>query len=295
MALYLVATPIGNLEDITLRALRILREVPVIAAEDTRAATVLLRHHGIATPVISYHDVNKRTKLPHLLARLELGDVALISEAGTPGINDPGYELVVAAATAGIAVVPVPGPSAPIAALTASGLPTDSFVYAGFLPRKSGERRRALQAAAGIPRTLIFFEAPHRLKESLADLLDVLGDRPIAVCRELTKLHEEIFRGSVSDAIRHFGDPRGEFVLVVGGAPETPAGNEMIDSLIDAGIRAGTPPARLAAEIAAETGEKRRTVYRRLLDRLAGGPKGMAESVTKAGPKPVAEDPKENP
>ncbi|MFN8533205.1 MAG: 16S rRNA (cytidine(1402)-2'-O)-methyltransferase [Dehalococcoidia bacterium] len=265
MTLYLVATPIGNLEDITLRALRILGETPLIAAEDTRAARVLLRHHGIATRVTSYHDVNKRSKLPVMLARLREGDLALISEAGTPGINDPGYELVVAAAAEGIAVTAVPGPSAPLAALAVSGLPADRFVYEGFLPRKRGERRRALQALADDRRTLILLEAPHRLRESLDDVLTVLGNRKIAVCRELTKLHEEVFRGDVTGAIAHFSQPRGEIVLVIGGASGGPDGGA-VAGLIAEGLAQGTPPARLAAAIASQTGERRQTVYQAILD-----------------------------
>ncbi|GIW05340.1 MAG: ribosomal RNA small subunit methyltransferase I [Dehalococcoidia bacterium] len=285
MALYLVATPIGNLEDITLRALRTLREVPLIAAEDTRSARVLLRHYGITTPVTSYHDVNKRSKLPALLAKLREGDLALISEAGTPGINDPGYELVVAAAAEGIAVVPVPGPSAPLAALTVSGLPADRFVYEGFLPRKSGERRRALRALASEPRTIVVLEAPHRLRESLTDVLAELGNRAIAVCRELTKLHEEVFRGDVVGALAHFTAPRGEFVLVLGGAP-TAQEAAPIDALIAAGLAAGTPPARLAAEIASVSGARRRDVYRAMLARDGG---------TSDREKKIATDPTENP
>jgi 16S rRNA (cytidine1402-2'-O)-methyltransferase len=266
MALYLVATPIGNLDDITLRALRILREVPLIAAEDTRTARRLLQHYGITTPVTSYHEQNKRTKLPFLLARLREGDVALMSEAGTPGINDPGYELVVAAATAGVPVVPVPGPSAPLAALIVSGLPTDRFVYEGFLPRRRSERQRRLAALASEPRTLVFLEAPHRLQETLEDLELSFGNRPLAVCRELTKRHEEVFRGDIASARAHFREPRGEFVLVVAGAPPTPA-TELVAHAIDQGLEAGLPATRLAAAVAAATGASRRAVYQEILER----------------------------
>lgn len=269
MALYLVATPIGNLEDITLRALRVLREAPLIAAEDTRRARVLLQHYGITTPVTSYHDGNKRRKLPTLLAALREHDVAVISEAGTPGINDPGYELVVAAAAAGIAVVPIPGPSAPVAALIVSGLPTDRFVYEGFLPRKAGERRRALRALASEPRTIVLLEAPHRLRASLTDLLAELGNRPIAVCRELTKLHEEVYRGDIAGALDHFTAPRGEFVLVVSGTHGA-AGAAPLDQWVSAGLAAGMAPARLAAEVAAASGARRREVYRAILARSRG-------------------------
>ncbi|MCS6802640.1 MAG: 16S rRNA (cytidine(1402)-2'-O)-methyltransferase [Chloroflexota bacterium] len=269
MTLYLVATPIGNLEDITLRALRILREVPLIAAEDTRRARVLLQHYGIPTPVTSYHDVNKRSKLPALLAKLREGDLALISEAGMPAINDPGYELVAAAAAAGIPVVPIPGPSAPIAALAVSGLPSDRFVYEGFLPRKAGERRQALRALARERRTIVLLEAPHRLRDSLTDLLAELGNRPIAVCRELTKLHEEIYRGDVAGALAHFTAPRGEFVLVLAGASSA-APDIPLDDQIAAGLAAGIPPARLAAALAAASGARRQEVYRAILAQSPG-------------------------
>jgi len=218
--LYVVGTPIGNLEDITLRALRVLREVALIAAEDTRTARKLLARYDISTPLISYFEHNKLARLDRVLAALEKGDVALISEAGMPGISDPGYELIRAVLAAGMEVVPVPGPSAPIVALVASGLPTDRFLYLGFLPRRRAERRRLLQSVAGEPGTLLAFEAPHRLRAALDDLLDVLGDRPLAVCRELTKLHEEVWRGTVAKAVEHFAAqaPRGEFTLVIGGA-----------------------------------------------------------------------------
>jgi 16S rRNA (cytidine1402-2'-O)-methyltransferase len=220
--LYLVGTPIGNLEDITLRALRILKKVTLIAAEDTRRARILARRYEIETPVTSYFEGNKLTKLETVLGALGTGDVALISEAGMPGLSDPGYELIRAAIERGYPVVPIPGPSAPVTALVASGLPSDSFLYLGFLPRRRSERYRLLVKVAQEWRTLITFEAPHRLRASLADVEAVLGDRPLAVCRELTKLHEEVWRGSVSEARAHFDEvePRGEFTLVIGGAPE---------------------------------------------------------------------------
>lgn len=215
----MVSTPIGNLEDVTLRALRLLREVDLVAAEDTRKARLLMSKHGFKNRVTSYHEVNKRSKLPHLLKLLEEGiDIALISEAGTPGINDPGYELVAACIHSGIPVTPVPGPSAIVTALVVSGLPTDSFIYAGYLPRRTGERRRYLGTLKAVPQTMICLEAPHRLGAALGDLFEVMGDRKIAVCRELTKLHEEVFRGTISQARQHFSEPRGEFTLVVEGA-----------------------------------------------------------------------------
>lgn len=218
--LYVVATPIGHLEDITLRALRLLREVSLIAAEDTRTARKLLARYDIATPVISYFEHSKLARLERVLAALEEGDVALISEAGMPGVSDPGYELIRAALAAGVEVVPVPGPSAVLAALVVSGLPTERFLYLGFLPRRRAERRKLLQGVAGEPGTLLLFEAPHRVQAALADLLDILGDRPLAVCRELTKLHEEVWRGTLATAVAYFAThpPRGEFTLVIGGA-----------------------------------------------------------------------------
>jgi 16S rRNA (cytidine1402-2'-O)-methyltransferase len=220
--LYVVGTPIGNLEDISLRALRILSEVDLIAAEDTRKTRKLLTHFKIETPLTSYHQHSKLTKLEELFSTLQYKDVALVSEAGMPGLSDPGYELIKAAIARGIPVVPVPGPSALITALVVSGLPTDSFLYLGFLPRRQKERRQLLASLAGERRTLVAFEAPHRLFASLADLKDVLGDRRIALARELTKVHEEVWRGSVSQALAHFEEnpPRGEFTLVIEGARE---------------------------------------------------------------------------
>ncbi len=217
--LYLVSTPIGNLEDITLRGLRILREVSLIAAEDTRHTKRLLAHYDIQTPSISYHEHNKLTRLHTILAALANSDVALVSDAGTPALSDPGFELVQACLAANFSVSPIPGPSAPIAALVASGLPTDRFFYLGFLPRKSSERRTFLKTVASISATLICFEAPHRLLETLKDLLLVLGDRQIVAARELTKLYEELVRTKISQALEHFKNqaPRGEFTLVIEG------------------------------------------------------------------------------
>ena len=218
--LYVVATPIGNLEDITLRALRIMREVNLIAAEDTRKTRRLLAAYEIKTPMTSYHEHNKLTKLDYILNCLENGDVALVSSAGMPGISDPGYELIIAAHQRNIPVVPVPGASAVMTALAVSGLPTDRFIYLGFLPGKGAERRRRLESVAGETGTVIAFEAPHRLKAALKDMLLVLGDREVAVCRELTKIHEEVFRGTVSQAVARFTEPRGEFTLVIAGEQE---------------------------------------------------------------------------
>ena len=218
--LYIVATPIGNLEDITLRALRTLREVSLIAAEDTRKTKRLLTKYGIKTPLTSYYEHNKLTKLDYILKHLEEGDIALVSEAGTPGINDPGYELVQEAIKHSARIVPIPGPSAVITALIVSGLPTDKFVYSGFLPNRAASRRKTLESMSEEPGTLIMLEAPHRITKSLQDIRAVLGNRLIAVCRELTKIHEEVFRGTVDEAIAHFLIPKGEFTIVIEGKQE---------------------------------------------------------------------------
>ena len=215
--LYVIATPIGNLEDISLRALRLLQEVKLIAAEDTRTTRHLLNAHNIKTPLTSYHEHSKRAKLDYLLNYLEKEDLALVSEAGMPGLSDPGYKLIVAAIERGISVVPIPGASAVITALVVSGLPTDQFIYLGFLPRRKGQRQRLLSSIVDEPRTIVAFETPHRLREALSDIEEILGNRRLSVCRELTKVHEEIFRGRVSQAREHFAEPRGEFTLVIEG------------------------------------------------------------------------------
>jgi 16S rRNA (cytidine1402-2'-O)-methyltransferase len=215
--LYVIATPIGNLEDISLRALRLLREVKLVAAEDTRTTRHLLNAHDIKTPLTSYHEHSKRAKLDYLLDYLERQDLALVSEAGSPGLSDPGYDLIVAAIERGVSVVPVPGASAVISALAVSGLPTDQFIYIGFLPRRKGQRQRTLRSVTEEPRTIVAFETPHRLGEALADIEAILGNRRISVCRELTKVHEEIFRGRVSQSREYFVEPRGEFTLVIEG------------------------------------------------------------------------------
>jgi 16S rRNA (cytidine1402-2'-O)-methyltransferase len=216
-ALYVIATPIGNLEDISLRALRLLREVKLIAAEDTRTTRRLLNAYDIKTPLTSYHEHSKRAKLDYLLGYLEEEDLALVSEAGMPGLSDPGYELIVAAIGRGISVVPIPGASAVVTALVVSGLPTDQFLYLGFLPRRQGQRQRLLSSIVDEPRSIVAFETRHRIREALSDIEETLGDRRLSVCRELTKVHEEIFRGSVSQAKEHFAEPRGEFSIVIEG------------------------------------------------------------------------------
>ena len=217
--LYLVATPIGNLEDMSARAIRVLREASLIAAEDTRHTGKLLKHFQIETQLTSYFEHNKLNKLDFILEKLSTGDIALVSDAGTPAINDPGYELVQAALASNYDVVPVPGPSAPIAAVTVSGLPTDSFLYLGYLPQKTSERHKRLQEVEGQPFTLIFLESPYRIVESLEDILSILGDRRICVAREMTKMFEEYWRGNAKGAVEYFKSQpaRGEFTLVVAG------------------------------------------------------------------------------
>jgi len=262
--LYVVATPIGNLEDISQRALRTLREVKFIAAEDTRKTRRLLTTYDIKTPMTSYHEHNKRTKLDYILGCLGDGDVALVSEAGTPGMSDPGYELIVAANQRGIPVVPIPGPSAVITALVISGLPTDRFTYIGFLPRKANARQRLLQSVAYEYGTIVILESPHRLLAALNDILLILGDRKVAVCRELTKIHEEVFRGTISQAIKHFTEPRGEFTLVIEGKREKdkPQLTEDIERQLYYMYRSGVTAKEATAKVAGETGLSRKELYR---------------------------------
>ncbi len=263
-ALYIVATPIGNLEDITLRALRVLREAGLIAAEDTRKTRHLLSHYGIKTPLTSYYEHNKRSKLPLLLDHLQRHDIALVSEAGTPGVSDPGYEIILAAIQRGIPVIPVPGPSAIVVALVVSGLPTDRFTYLGFLPRKQSDRVRLLKSVEGEGHTLVAFEAPHRLANSLADMADVLGDRRIAVVREATKLHEEVFRGKITEAMAHFQKPRGEHTLVIEGKRESAeAGltSEVVDQIRRLQSQ-GVTAKQAMPMLAQSTGLSRKELYR---------------------------------
>jgi len=216
--LYLCATPIGNLEDISLRALRILKEVDLIAAEDTRRTRKLLTHYAIHTPLISYHEHNKHTKGEYILNVLSEGkQVALVTDAGLPGISDPGEEIVKLSLSYGIKIVPVPGPSASLTALVVSGLEAKTFCFEGFLPSTTGARIKRLDILKNEKRTLIFYEAPHRLQKTLGQLLAALGDRRLAVARELTKIHEEIWRGRLSEALAYFKKPRGEFTLIVEG------------------------------------------------------------------------------
>lgn len=264
--LYIVATPIGNLEDITLRALRILREVRLIAAEDTRTARKLLSRYDIRTPTTSYFTHNEVLKTPYILEQLAAGDVALISEAGTPGVSDPGAELVRAVIAAGYPVVAIPGPSAVPTAMAVSGFPADRFVFLGFLPRRSKERRALLAQVAALPWTVVFFEAPHRVLESLEDVEAVLGDRPAVAARELTKMHEQVQRGTLSElrAALVAGDTRGEFTFVVAGAPapERPAwSREAVAEVLRERLREGIPARQAAREVARAAGWKARDVY----------------------------------
>jgi 16S rRNA (cytidine1402-2'-O)-methyltransferase len=264
--LYLVATPIGNLEDMSPRAVRILRESILIAAEDTRHTGTLLKHFNIDTQLTSYFEHNKLNKLDYILDKLNQGDVALVSDAGTPAINDPGYELVKAALAASFDVLPVPGPSAPISALTVSGLPTDSFLYLGYLPHKAGERRSKLKEVSEQPYTLIFFETPHRITDSLEDILTELGNRRICVAREMTKLYEEYWRGDVNGALEHFKskEPRGEFTLVIEGKKKeerTAWTEEELAKAIKKELKAGKPAKEISAELAEQSGWNKKEIY----------------------------------
>lgn len=271
--LFVVATPLGNLEDLSPRALRTLREAGLIACEDTRRTGSLLRANGLATPLTSFFEHNERWKGERVLAALERGlDVALVSDAGTPGISDPGYRLVRDARARGLEVIPIPGPSAVIAALSVSGLPTDRFLFVGFLPRRAGPRRAALQLLRGEPATLVFYESPLRALDALADMRATLGDREAFLCREATKLHEEYRRGTLSALERALGargTPKGELVLVVAGAAQEQRPGEAGDAELLAEFaelaERGLTRREAAKRIAARTGLSARDVYRRLL------------------------------
>lgn len=264
--LYLVSTPLGNLEDLSPRAERILREVTLIAAENTRHSGAALKRLNIDTPLCSYFEHNKIQKIDTILNALTKGDAALISDAGTPTINDPGYELVRAALAAGFDVRPIPGPSAPIVALSVSGLPTDSFLYLGYLPHKSSQRRKRLEEVAQQPYTLIFLETPHRLIDSLADIRSVLGERQICVAREMTKLYEEYWRGDLSGALDYFQskEPRGEFTFVIAGKISQ-AEKQWTESELRAAIEEALQTKKSAKEISAalaeQSGWNKREVY----------------------------------
>ena len=266
--LYLVATPIGNLADVTHRALDILRNVALIACEDTRHTRKLLQHYGITTKTISYHEHNEQQRARELVQKLQEGDdVAVVSDAGTPSISDPGFRLVRAAIENDVPVVPVPGPSALISALIAAGLPTDEFFFGGFLPAKSNARRARFTELRSVPGTLVFYEEPHRLSETLKDALEVLGEREAVVARELTKLHEEIKRGRLSELAGHYSteEPRGEIVLLIDrNVLEEIATNESVADLVDQFERDGLDHRAALKKAARELGLSRAEAYRRL-------------------------------
>ena len=264
--LYIVATPIGNLEDITLRALRVLKEVDVIAAEDTRHTQILLSHHDIHTPLTSYHEHNEKTKAQDLVARLARGqNIALVSDAGTPAISDPGFRLVVQAIRAGVRIIPIPGASALTAVLSATGLPTDRFVFEGFLPAKKKQRRERLQILRDEIRTLIFYEAPHRLRDALEDIHELLGNREAVLAREVSKIHEEFLRGPISELVRGLGggDVRGEVTLIISGsAGESRANEDLLKAEIRELKRKGLRVKEIAEVLGEKFGYPKKDIYR---------------------------------
>ena len=265
--LYIVGTPIGNLEDMTVRAVRILQTVDLIAAEDTRHTGKLLHHFQIKTPQISYHEHNRMIRVPELVAKLQQGlAIALVSDAGMPGISDPGYELVKACAEEGFTVVPIPGASAVIAALSASGLPSDRFIFEGFLPAKSQARRTHLESLQSESRTIVFYESPHRLRATLQDLADLLGgDRKITLARELTKLHEEFWRGTTAEAIELHTkrEPQGEYTIVVAGAEAVKVvlSESALRSELQTLLNQGLSRSDASRQLAQQTSLPRRQIY----------------------------------
>jgi len=267
--LYVVATPIGNLEDVTYRAIRVLGEADLIACEDTRQTRKLLDHYGIHKPTISYHEHNEMERAAELAARLVAGSViALVSDSGMPLVSDPGYRLVRAAIDNGIPVRPVPGASAALTALAASGLPSDSFHFVGFLPPKSGQRARTLEALAQEEGTLILYEAPHRILETLEAIQQTLGPRPVVVARELTKIHEEFLRGTAAEIraqLAQRDSVKGEITVLIGRALAPPPDDSPVDEAVDALVREGTPRMDAIKEVARRRGLSKREVYRQLL------------------------------
>jgi len=268
--LFLVATPIGNLEDITLRALRILGEVKLIAAEDTRHTKGLLNHFKISTPMTSYFEHNKLQKLDLILNTLESGDVALVSDAGTPTINDPGFELVKATLDSGYQVSPVPGPSSPIAALSASGLPTHGFVYLGYMPRKNTERKKLLGKFQSIPYTLVFLESPNRIIQSLQVISAEMPNRQLTVAREITKKFEEFARGRAAELLEKFAEtPKGEIVLLIEGADDKNGPEQQVvdlDAMIIKALEDNSPLKEMSSKLAADTGLEKKKIYQRALE-----------------------------
>jgi len=267
--LYVVATPIGNLEDITYRAVRLLGEADAIACEDTRQTRKLLDHYGIRKPTVSYHEHNEAERSGELVERLLAGEtIALVSDAGVPLVSDPGYRLVKAAVEAGIPVEPIPGPSAALAALSASGLPTDAFHFGGFLPAKPGQRAKALEALADEPATLIFYEAPHRIIEALEAVEQVLGARPVVVARELTKIHEEFLRGTPGEVRAQLASReavKGEITLLIGKATAPAADATPVEEAVESLLRNGTPRMDAIKQVARQRGLSKRQVYERLV------------------------------
>lgn len=266
--LYVVATPIGNLADITLRALDVLKRADLVACEDTRVTGKLLQHYGIRAPLLRYDDHSSDAARAALLERLRAGErIALVSDAGTPLVSDPGYKLLRAAAAAGVAIIPIPGASAALAALQVSALPPDRFLFAGFLPPKSAARRKAVAALASVPATLVFYETGPRLAASLADLAAELGPRPAAMARELTKLFEEVRRGTLAELAAHYRDappPKGEIALVVGPPAEEAANESDVDALLARALEVMSVR-DAAASVAEASGQPRKDVYRRAL------------------------------
>ena len=269
MPLYLVATPIGNLEDITYRAVRVLTEVDLIACEDTRHTRKLLDHYGISKPTVSYHEHNEMERSAELVERMQAGaSVALVSDAGMPLVSDPGYRLVRAAVEAGIPVVPIPGPSAALAALAASGLPTDAFHFAGFLPSKPVQRAKVLESLAEEHATLIFYEAPHRLLEALESIEEALGPRPVVVAREITKLHEEFLRGTAAEIrarMDHADAVKGEITILIGKATAPPPDDRPLEEAVEELVRDGIPRMDAIKQVARRRGLSKREVYDQLL------------------------------
>jgi 16S rRNA (cytidine1402-2'-O)-methyltransferase len=265
--LYLVATPIGNLEDITLRALRVLREADLIACEDTRQSGKLLAHFGIDKPTVSYHEHNEAARTRELVGKLEGGaNIALVSDAGTPLVSDPGYRLVTAAIDAGIAVVPIPGASAVLSGLSGAGLPTDAFRFCGFLPPKSGQRKKALEELSGDNCTLVFYEAPHRILDALSDVSEVYGERPVVVARELTKMHEEFLRGTADEIRSQLAarpSVKGEIVLLIGKGSHVVSDVPIEDAVRELEQK-GVPRMDAIKQVARERGLSKRDVYKQV-------------------------------
>jgi 16S rRNA (cytidine1402-2'-O)-methyltransferase len=269
LPLYLVSTPIGNLEDITLRALRVLREADLIACEDTRQTRKLLDHFGIAKPTVSYHEHNEAARAKELAEKLAArANIALVSDAGTPLVSDPGYRLVKAAIEAGVPVVPIPGASAALSALAGSGLATDSFRFCGFLPAKQGQRRKTLEALRGESGTLIFYEAPHRVMESLADIEALFGERPVVVARELTKMHEEFLRGAAASVRSQLAGRlavKGEITILIGKQEESVADEAAAEQEVRSLERQGIARMEAVKQVAKARGIPKRELYRRVI------------------------------